>query len=513
MTGYTSPPSQPTFFAGKCVSLVGRFASGSQAEVARTLSQLGARVVPHSYPDVQYIIVGEGEPPGKQSLGPKENRRPGLRASSTAGRPFVLSESEMWAWVGLLRLREDAVSLFTLAAAAELAGLKRWLLRRWIHLGLLRPRCWVFRAPYLDYQEVALARRLAGWLRAGLSWRELELSLWRIGLQIQKRREYLEGHHITCLGKCLLLHGPDGPVDPQGQRWLIPLDNLFPEGSTDTSEGNVPRKTGPRLLKGISSCTDIHYCTGKDSPDEWASLATGVPGWEAEESQSVKGDEGFSSQEGEAPLGRSAKHWSSERDKLLDNDSPASASAYLEVAPGVDPLVVRLADLVGARPAGTAMEGIPFIEHHGPGVGEGEQPEDLSEAIAAQRLRLASTGPDPEGCFILAELLYQAGELQAARERYWMAIELDENFVEARTNLACVLAQLGQLELAEAALRGAIDLQPDFPDAHWHLAVLLERLGRRTEALFHWDQYRRLAPSSPWAKVAEARLQAGPNPE
>jgi hypothetical protein len=512
MNASKSPPSQPAFFAGKCVSLVGRFASGSQAEVANILSQLGARVVPHSYPNVQYIIVGEGEPPGKQSFVPKENRKPGFLASSTAGRPFVLSESQMWAWVGLLRLREDAVSLFTLAAAAELAGLKRWLLRRWIHLGLLRPKCWVFRAPYLDYQEVALARRLAGWLRTGLSWRELELSLWRIGLQIQKRRKYLEGHHITCVGKYLLLHGPDGPVDPQGQRWLIPLDNLFPEGSSDISEGNVPWKTRPRLLKGVGSCTDIHYRSGKDSPDEWASPATGVSGWEAEESQSVERDGGFFSQEGENTLGQPAKHVPGESEKLFDTESPASISAHLQVAQGVDPLVVRLADLVGEQPAGTAMERIPFLEHRGSGVAEGELPEDLSEAIAAQRLRLATSGPDPEGCFILAELLYQAGELQAARERYWMAIELDENFVEARTNLACVLAQLGQWELAEAALRGAIDLQPDFPDAHWHLAVLLERSGRKAEALHHWAEYCRLAPESPWAKVAQTKLQDAQNP-
>ncbi len=44
----------------------------------------------------------------------------------------------------------------------------------------------------------------------------------------------------------------------------------------------------------------------------------------------------------------------------------------------------------------------------------------------------------------------------AARERYYMAIELDEDYVEARANLGCVLAETGQLELAVAAFQGAL---------------------------------------------------------
>ncbi len=42
----------------------------------------------------------------------------------------------------------------------------------------------------------------------------------------------------------------------------------------------------------------------------------------------------------------------------------------------------------------------------------------------------------------------------AARERYYMAVELDEDYVEARANLGCVLAETGQRELAVAAFEG-----------------------------------------------------------
>jgi Tfp pilus assembly protein PilF len=51
-----------------------------------------------------------------------------------------------------------------------------------------------------------------------------------------------------------------------------------------------------------------------------------------------------------------------------------------------------------------------------------------------------------------------------------MAVELDEDFVEARCNLGCLLAEEGERELAVAALEGALAHHPGYADAHYHLA-------------------------------------------
>ena len=88
--------------------------------------------------------------------------------------------------------------------------------------------------------------------------------------------------------------------------------------------------------------------------------------------------------------------------------------------------------------------------------GEFEDLGQLESAADMYRAALAAGGPTTDGCFRLAELLYQLGDLAAARERYYIAIELDENFVEARANLGCVLAETGQHELAVAAFEGAL---------------------------------------------------------
>src|SRR5262249_45964194 len=69
---------------------------------------------------------------------------------------------------------------------------------------------------------------------------------------------------------------------------------------------------------------------------------------------------------------------------------------------------------------------------------------DLARAAEMYRAALAAGGPQPELCFHLADVLYRAGEPAAARERYFMALELDEDYVEARANLGCVLCELGQ---------------------------------------------------------------------
>ncbi len=130
----------------------------------------------------------------------------------------------------------------------------------------------------------------------------------------------------------------------------------------------------------------------------------------------------------------------------------------------------------------------------------------LDEAVELYRAVLAYGGPRAEICFQLAELLYRLGDVTAARERYYMAIELDELYVEARANLGCVLAETGQLELAVSAFEGALSLHHDYPDVHYHLARTLDDLGRYEESERHWSLFLELAPDSPWADEAWQRV-------
>ena len=131
---------------------------------------------------------------------------------------------------------------------------------------------------------------------------------------------------------------------------------------------------------------------------------------------------------------------------------------------------------------------------------------NLSGAAEMYRAAMSAGGPQPEMCFHLAEVLYRLGDLPAARERYFMALELDEDYVEARVNLGCVLLELQEPELAIGAFTGAIGSHDAYADAHYHLARTLDSLDRHAEAQAHWQRFADLAPDSPWADEARHRL-------
>ena len=128
------------------------------------------------------------------------------------------------------------------------------------------------------------------------------------------------------------------------------------------------------------------------------------------------------------------------------------------------------------------------------------------EAAEALRAVLQAQGPTAAVNFMLAELLYRAGDLTAARERYYAAIELDPDHLQARASLGCVLGELGEPELALAALEGVLRQEPDYADAHWHVAGVLAALGRDADARRHLRRFLALAPQSPWADLARERL-------
>ncbi len=130
----------------------------------------------------------------------------------------------------------------------------------------------------------------------------------------------------------------------------------------------------------------------------------------------------------------------------------------------------------------------------------------LPRAAEVYRVILGIVGPSAQANFSLADVLYRLGDLTAARERLYVAVELDEQFIEARANLGCVLAETGELELAESTFLGALKLHADYADVHYHLAGVLERQGREGEARPHWERFLELAPESPWGKTARERL-------
>jgi tetratricopeptide (TPR) repeat protein len=290
---------------------------------------------------------------------------------------------------------------------AELLGVPLSLIRRWHRGGMIVPAQEVRRLVYFDFQEVAVAQRMAQLFRAGVSPQNIEKKVADLARLLPST-----GHQgawrpildpaVSVQGQSLLVRQGDGLVEAGGQ-----LRFDFEEDKAPVVNDSVQSQQSHPAMAGIlRSVEDVSI-----SPEQMRVLAA----------------------------------------ELED----------------------------GGR---------------------------LSDATDVYRAAMAAAGPDPETCFQLAELLYRQGELGAARERYYMAIELDESYVEARANLGCVLAEMGRRDLAVAAFEGALRCHGDYADAHYHLARTLDEMGHRRTAEQHWRRFLALAPGSPWAAEAEQRL-------
>ncbi len=135
---------------------------------------------------------------------------------------------------------------------------------------------------------------------------------------------------------------------------------------------------------------------------------------------------------------------------------------------------------------------------------------ELGEAIEAFRLSLMSEPLNAEIHFHLGDVLYRQGRPRAALERYYSAVEIDHDYLEAWTQIGCLHRELIEPYAALDAFSVALDIHEDYPEAHFHRAETLVELERIEEAIPHWQAYLAHEHRGPWADIARQRLkQAG----
>lgn len=131
---------------------------------------------------------------------------------------------------------------------------------------------------------------------------------------------------------------------------------------------------------------------------------------------------------------------------------------------------------------------------------------ELESALEAMRMATIGESNNPLFHFHIADVLYRLKKPDGAIERYYMAVEIDHDFLEAWTQLGCVLSEIGDLAGAQAAFQIALDLHPDCPEVHFHLAGVLEQLGQPEAAVQHWRRYLDFDDRGPWAEIAREHV-------
>lgn len=372
-----------------------------------------------------------------------------IREAAARGELEVIAETELWHRLGLVDIERAVKRYYTPAMLADLLGVSVRVIRRWHRRGLIVPARMLHRLPFFDFQEVATARRLAELVAAGASPQAIEDRLYELAKVLPQVTRPLAQLTVLVEGRHVLLRQGEGLIEPGGQL-------RFDFAAADP--GHPPGSADAQPA----------------SPDIFAFNAAAGP---TEPADRRSDNRGATSGQG-----------------LNSGSGPAREVASIYA---VGPCV----------PSSTAADDDLLQAMY-----DAEDEGDLALAIQFCRSILARDGASPDFCFQLGELLYRDGQIEAARERYFCAIELDDSFVEARTSLACVLAETGQTDLAIAALQGVLSLHPDYPDAHYHLATWYEEQGQPELAAAHWERLRQAAPDSPWNQpevAAEVEPAAG----
>ncbi|HND50940.1 MAG TPA: MerR family transcriptional regulator, partial [Pirellulaceae bacterium] len=423
------------------VMFVGKLGGLTKREAQQVVRQHGGVAVDQYDSNVDLIVIGADELP----LGDDQEGLPDeAREAAAEQRLEIISETDLWQRLGLVDSQQHVRRLYTPAMLAKLLQVSVATIRRWHRRGLIVPAREVHRLPYFDFAEVSTARRLAQLVAAGASPAAIEKKLAELSRYVPGVDRPIAQLSIIVEGRQLLLRQDEGLIEPGGQR-RIDFDALESLKSHTVPADNASGDSPPRDVLPI------------------------------------------------APRNRSSGQVDDRRETAIDDGrraSPADPSSYGgDSAPVVS---LELDDYAGdARSNATSNDRFAAIEAGSQSTGDelngdleqlrpasaaeladqacqADEDGDLEGAVELYRAALAAGGPDASLCFQLAELLYRQGDLSAARERYYMAVEIDEDFVEARANLGCLLAELGQLELAAAAFEGALKFHADYPDAHYH---------------------------------------------
>jgi tetratricopeptide (TPR) repeat protein len=110
--------------------------------------------------------------------------------------------------------------LYTPAMLAELLALPVGVVRRWHRQGVLQAVRFVQRLPYFDFQEVAVARRLAALLKAGCSLRTIDRRLAELAKRSPDQPRPWADPAVVVEGRRLYLRRGDELAEPGGQLLL-----------------------------------------------------------------------------------------------------------------------------------------------------------------------------------------------------------------------------------------------------------------------------------------------------
>jgi tetratricopeptide (TPR) repeat protein len=431
---------------GKTIYFLGKLKALSRTESSKTVRACGGEVVRELLPTVNIVVVGEGDILSCNWNLWNDQLDAATKEAFEAGRLEIISEAFFWCKYGggqMVETSDLTKSLFTTSMLSEITKLPLPIVRQLERRQLITPTKQIHKLCYYNTECVLILRIIRNMLDTGISPQNATNMLLKIKHNTTDNY-LLNAANVRFNGRELFVVTKNGAVDLNGQHLFeFVTDSKQTEKKSDSQNQITPNQLLPRQTT-IPTSTDQQ---SKDNENEFDRL-------------------------------------------VLQPDSDQSELLSLSVLDGI-------------FDGGTLRFQVQRLYD---AALRAELSGDLELATETYRTIIAIDGSTPQLNFQIAELLYRRGELAAARERYFVALEQDEEFVEARANLGCVLVELGEEQLAIAAFQGALKYHPDYAEVHFHLGMLLKRVGAINDAVEHLQLFVDLMPDSPWADKAHETI-------
>ena len=482
-------PRSSQFLNGKTVRIYGPLQSMSLRDAAKLIREHGGEVLPASDSSesvpADWIIIGENQNVFADTLSREtpEWLTDQLREDIECGLTHIATETQL-----LQRLfpsedqSKDLTALYTPMMLAEILHVTVSDVRRWYQRGLIAPVRVIQRLPYFNLEEVFSARRLSQLLQNGVKHPSIEKKLRALRKLNPSVLPMLSGNDLVIQGKNVFLRQNDRLLESTGQM-VLDFDELDEEKAE-----TLDSQTLDQLPGRVEDFTRFNSETGRDDLLLFDDLDDSE-----ETDEVVSGDEEIGDEE---IVGEGAGDEEASGEETDEEETPKTNSPWSRSTAVLDRLNEREEERIS-------------IERMRAGAFVLEEAGKLVEAEEMWRNVLLAAGANAEDAFQLGDLLLRAGHLEAARERFSMAIEMDEDFVEARASLGCVLGELGETRLAIAALQGALAYHPDYAEAYYHLARFLEIDGQKEKACASYKKFLELVKEkeSFWGKEAQKRVE------
>jgi len=504
------------YWFGRRVAVIGKPAEGTRRSLIELFRGQGAVVQrrPNSRTEL-IVLAGSATEADRRRLA--EQLDPRAAAALRAGRIDVVDEAEARRRAAGECDPSDVQRLYTPTMLARMVGAEAWTIRRWARRGWLRPVRQVRHVYYFDRDAAQAAQQLALLCAQGTSPHAIKTQIDSLRQRFPEAGDPLHGPNWSVAAGRIVYHGPTGPAQADGQRlfgfsFSPQVDLLLVPKTRSKTRAETPAAAAAAMSSdgvgaggvgstGASFAATAAAATGSSSRTQWLFPPEGEHAAGAGAERAAAAAEGSCAADasGQSVRAGAIESLATERRRPSGPEAKAGGEESYDRAAAMTRTAAEL--LSGRKVALPTHAG--HLAHLA-----AELEDDGQWAAAAEMYRaaMAAGGPTAELCFQTAELLYRLGDLNGARERYYMALELDEEYVEARISLGCVLIELGQNDLAEAAFRGTLRYHPHFADGHYFLARLLDKRGEAAEAERHWRAFLDLAPDSPWADEARQRL-------